>query len=169
VTLPTFDSLLAEHGALVLRVLTRIVGPDAAQDCWQETFLSGLSAYPRLRPESNLRGWLLTIAHRKAIDALRARSREPLPVGERLAMSSAAVDDPAQAIVESMDGEQLWVLVGGLPEKQRLAVAYRFGADLGYSDLAEVLGCSQAAARRSVFEGLRTLRSLITVTPGGHS
>ncbi len=51
------------------------VGPPDADDAFQETFLSALRAYPRLRPDSNLRAWVLTIAHRKALDIHRARAR----------------------------------------------------------------------------------------------
>ena len=54
--------------------------------------------------------------------------------------------------------EDLWAWVKALPDKQRLAVGYRYGADMAYEDIAVKLDCSPAAARRSVFEGLRTLR-----------
>ena len=54
--------------------------------------------------------------------------------------------------------DELWARVRALPDKQRLAVGYRFGADLSYAEIAALLECSEAAARRSVFEGLRTLR-----------
>ncbi len=160
-----FEAVLEAHGAVVLGLLRRLVGPDAAQDCWQETFVAALAAYPRLRPDSNVRGWLLTIAHRKAVDVLRSRSRAPVPVGDELpeqwpagaAAGSAA--DPAAVVPGRLDGRALWRLVGSLPDKQRRAVAYRFGADASYRELAELLACSEAAARRSVFEGLRTLRA----------
>ena len=58
------------------------VGRGDAEDCFQETFLAALRAYPKLRDGGNLRGWLLTIAHRKAIDHHRARGRRPVPVAE---------------------------------------------------------------------------------------
>ena len=73
---------MAEHGPVVMRVCRALLGPADAEDAWSETFLSALRAYPRLRPDSNVRGWLVTIAHRKAIDILRGAARRPLPVGE---------------------------------------------------------------------------------------
>ena len=66
----------------MLGFLIAAVGPQEAEDCFQETFLAALRAYPRLDDARNLRGWLLTIAHRKAIDHHRAGKRRPDPVGE---------------------------------------------------------------------------------------
>ena len=80
--LPPFQRFLDAHRDDVLRFLVASVGRHDADDAFQETFLSALRAYPRLRPDSNLRGWVLTIAHRKAIDVHRARGRNPVPVAE---------------------------------------------------------------------------------------
>lgn len=154
--LPPFDRALDDHGPLVRRVLHRLLGRTDADDAWQETFLSALRAYPRLRPDSDVRAWLLTIAHRKAIDRFRTRARDPLPTDGHdrpFVMDEPDVDD------------ELWRRVRALPTKQRLALGYRFGADLSYADLAALLECSEPAARRSVHEGLRTLRLQLADDP----
>src|SRR5947209_7164681 len=52
----------------------------------------------------------------------------------------------------------LWKLVNDLPPKQQAAVKHRFVEDLGYGDIAKLLDCSEAAARRSVHEGIKRLR-----------
>ncbi|MGH9272170.1 MAG: RNA polymerase sigma factor [Ilumatobacteraceae bacterium] len=149
-SLPPFEAVLDEHGPTVLRVLHRLLGRVDADDAWQETFLSALRAYPRLRADSDVRAWLMTIAHRKAIDRFRSRSRQPLLPGD--------VDDLTGPPGADGHDDELWGRVRALPTKQRLAVGYRFGADLSYADLAALLECSEPAARRSVHEGLRTLR-----------
>src|SRR5919205_3700023 len=77
-----YDSVVSEHGAMVMRVCRALLGPVEADDAWSETFLAALRAYPGLRPGSNLRGWLVTIAHNKAIDQIRARQRVPVPAGK---------------------------------------------------------------------------------------
>jgi len=59
VSLPPFESVVAEHGATVLRVCRAVLRPVDAEDAWSETFLAALRAYPRLRPDSNVRGWLI--------------------------------------------------------------------------------------------------------------
>ena len=147
-TLPPFQALLDAHAAEVMAVLRGAVGRDAAEDCFQETFLAALRAYPRLGDAGNLRGWLLTIAHRKAIDHHRANGRQPLPVAE---VAETPVRDP-------LPDDGLWSAVAALPPKQRAAVALRYGSDLPHSEIAAALGCSPEAARRSLHEGMKRLR-----------
>jgi len=147
--LPPFQNLLDEHAADVMGVLRGAVGRSDAEDCFQETFLAALRAYPRLEDDSNLRGWLLTIAHSKAIDHHRANGRRPVPVAE---VEPVAVDDPTP----NEDG--IWEMVGTLPPKQRAAVALRYACDLPHAEIAAALGCSPEAARRSLHEGIKRLR-----------
>ncbi len=80
--LPPFQVLLDSYGHDIHGFLVAGVGAGDADDCYQETWIAALRAYPRLRHTDNLRGWLLTIAARKAIDLHRARGRAPIPVGE---------------------------------------------------------------------------------------
>jgi RNA polymerase sigma factor (sigma-70 family) len=147
--LPPFQTVLDEHSAAVMAILRGAVGRDGAEDCFQETFLAALRAYPKLEDDRNLRGWLLTIAHRKAIDHHRANGRKPIPVAEP---PEFAADGIPQA------DEELWAAVGTLPPKQRAAVALRYGSDLPHSEIAAALCCSPEAARRSLHEGLKRLR-----------
>src|SRR5687768_10500500 len=149
--LPPFQSVLEDHAAAVHRLLLATVGADEAEDCFQETLLAALRSYPRLEPGSNLRGWVLAIARNKAIDAHRARARRPLPVDE-LPEPGVAAHDGAQRDPE------LWSAVARLPEKQRAAVLFRFIGDLSHREIGRALGCSEAAARRNVHEGLTRLR-----------
>jgi RNA polymerase sigma factor (sigma-70 family) len=148
--LPPFQILLDEHAADVMAVLRGAVGRGEADDCFQETFLAALRAYPELDDDRNLRGWLLTIAHRKAIDHHRANGRRPLPVAEPEELSGSTAEP------ELDDG--IWTLVGALPPKQRAAVALRYACDLPHAEIAAALGCSPDAARRSLHEGIKRLR-----------
>jgi len=131
-----------------MAVLRGAVGRTDADDCFQETFLAALRAYPKLSDMGNLRGWLLTIAHRKAVDHHRSNGRRPVPVAE---VMETAVNDP-----EPRDG--IWEMVGALPPKQRAAVSLRYACDLPHAEIAAALGCSPEAARRSLHEGLKRLR-----------
>jgi RNA polymerase sigma factor (sigma-70 family) len=148
--LPPFQTVLDEHSAAVMAILRGAVGREGAEDCFQETFLAALRAYPKLEEGRNLRGWLLTIAHRKAIDHHRANGRKPVPVADPAELAAA------EAAPEPDDG--LWRAVGALPPKQRAAVALRYGSDLPHSEIAAALGCSPEAARRNLHEGLKRLR-----------
>ena len=75
-----FEAVVAGHGATVLRVCRAMLDASDADDAWSETFLSAFKAYPDLPPDANVEAWLVTIAHRKAIDVTRATSRRATPV-----------------------------------------------------------------------------------------
>lgn len=136
----------------VYRFLLATVGPNDADDCFQDTFLAALRAYPRLRDGSNLRAWILTIASRKVIDHARARKGRPLPV-ETL---------PEEPDRREPDGDpELWRAVRQLPPMQRAAVVHRYVLDLPYGEIAEALGISEEAARSNAYEGRRKLRAAV--------
>jgi RNA polymerase sigma factor (sigma-70 family) len=151
-----FEEVVVEHGPVVMRVCRALLGPVDAEDAWSETFLSAMQAYPQLRPGSDVRAWLVTIAHRKAIDQLRGAARRPdptEPLPER-----AAHDKPSDTWPVEPD-EHLLAALAALPFKQRSAVVYRYLADLSYAEIAVLLGSSEAAARRSASDGIAKLRA----------
>jgi len=155
--LPPFQRFLDAHSADVLRYLVASVGRHDADDAFQETFLSALRAYPRLSAGSNLRGWVLTIAHRKAIDVHRARGRNPVPVAE--------IHDGAQRSPPPPPGEgegDHWKRVRALPARQREVLTLRYAADLTHAEIASALGCTEEAARRAAADGLKNLRKELT-------
>jgi RNA polymerase sigma factor (sigma-70 family) len=152
VGLPPFQRFLDEHREPVYRFLVASAGPAEADDAFQETFLAALRAYPRLRDASNLRGWVMTIAHRKAMDAHRSRARRADPVEEVPERAAPAAGEPEPT---------LWRAVRGLPDGQRGAILLRFVADLAYADIAASLGCSEEAARQRVREGLKHLKERV--------
>jgi len=145
---PPFQRLADDHAPALRRFLVASVGRGDADDALQETLLSALGAYPPRR-EDNLKGWLFTIAHRKALDVHRAHARRPVAV--------AAVPDVAVRDAERPD-DALWALVHDLPDRQRAAVLLRFVADLPHRHVAAALGCSEEAARRALSDGLARLR-----------
>jgi RNA polymerase sigma factor (sigma-70 family) len=147
---PPFEAVVAQHGATVLRVVRAVVGHTDADDAWSDTFLAAMKAYTQLPADANVEAWLVTIAHRKAIDITRAASRHAVPVAD-------TPDSPAR---ERADGHDLDLdaAVGALPPKQRQAVAYHYLAGLPYSEIAMILDSSVAAARRAAADGIATLR-----------
>jgi len=145
---------VTDYGQVVLRVCRALLPVHDAEDAAADAFLAALQAYPRLRPDSDLKAWLVTIAHRKAVDILRRRSRNAVPVPElpEPSLGGASAAEPA------LPDEQLWIAVRNLPAKQRQAVAYHYVADLAHADVAAIMGTSEAAARRNAADGIRALR-----------
>jgi RNA polymerase sigma factor (sigma-70 family) len=154
VTLPPFQAVLDAHAADVHRFLVASVGPHDGNDLFQDTVVSALRAYPRLRHADNLRGWLFTIAHRKVVDEARRRARRAVPAG-----------DPPEVAHRDADGlgdAAVWDAVRQLPPKQRSAVVQRYLLDRPYAEIAVVIGSSEAAARQNVRAGLQRLRQEVT-------
>jgi RNA polymerase sigma factor (sigma-70 family) len=147
-----FERVVAEHGATVLRVCRATVGVHDADDAWSETFLAAMRAYPDLPQDANVEAWLVTIAHRKAIDVIRAGRRRAIPV-EELPERISEVGVPGSP------GHDLWDAVRALPTRQRQAVAYHHFAGLPYKDVAELVGGTPEAARRAAADGVKALRN----------
>ncbi len=154
-SLPPFDQVVADHGAVVLRVCRAVLGPHDADDAWSETFLAALRAYPDLRPDSDVRAWLVTIAHRKAIDVTRATARRAVPVDD---VAPPAAPDLAGSTAADAD-TALWDALAALAPKQRLAVAYHHVAGLPHAEVAVLMDISPAAARRNAADGIARLRA----------
>ncbi len=154
-SLPPFDQILDRYGADVWRFAASQMGPEHADDIFQETMLAALAAYPAVRKPESIRSWLLKIAARKAVDAARAQARAPVP---------AAVTPEPRAATQQPEllDEHLWARVRALPPKQRQAVALRTVLDLAYDEIASTMQTSVEAARRNVHEALRTLREEVT-------
>ena len=153
--IPPFSVFLEEHRVLVYRFLAATVGREHADDCFQETFLSALKAYPRLRPDSNLRAWVMAIATNKAMDHGRRMTRSAVPVA----------DVPERAAPEGDGADpEVWAAVRDLPPLQRAAVVHRYVLDLPYAEVAEAIGTSEEAARANAYEGRKKLRAAL----GGH-
>jgi RNA polymerase sigma factor (sigma-70 family) len=186
VTLPPFQAFFDANSGSVYRYLRAAVGPQEADDCFQETFISALRAYPELRHASRLDSWVMAIAHNKVIDHARATRRRPEPAagrgepgpetggGEQAYGSRgdgvAALDGRATATLGADAGAatallerdaDVWEEVRALPPKQMRAVVLRHVNDLPYPEVARLIGCSEDAARRSVHEGLKKLREML--------
>jgi RNA polymerase sigma factor (sigma-70 family) len=148
-----FESIVEEHGARVLRVCRALVGPADAEDAWSETFLSALAAYPRLAPDSDVRAWLVTIAHRKAIDILRTRTRSAITVGE-------LPERPSALGIPDAGDRDLWAAVAALPERQRQAIAYHYLGGLPHGETAALVGGTADSVRRAAADGIAALRKV---------
>jgi RNA polymerase sigma factor (sigma-70 family) len=154
-----FESIVEAHSQTVLRVCRFVVGTHDADDAWAETFLAAMRGYPDLPADANVEAWLVTIAHRKAIDIVRAQQRRAVPV-------EAVPDQPSSLEASGLDHQDLWDAVKALPPKQRQAVAYHYVAGLPYAEVAGIVGGTVDAARRAAADGITKLRSTYVLLKG---
>ncbi len=149
------------HGAVLAFLRPRVRNAELAADLMGETFAAALMAvHDRSRelPREPI-AWLITIAHRELLDALRrgtvadgARRRlglEPLLLGDE---DILAIEDAAA------DADLMAQLSGELPPEQLHALVARVVEERAYPEIAVELGCSEAVVRKRVSRALNALR-----------
>lgn len=151
-SLPPFQALVDAHWRDVARLAHALAGPNLGDDVAQQAWTQALAAYPRVTSARNLRGWLLTITHRCAMDAHRAGRRTVAHEDPSSLTAAPVVDGPAPA------DDALWARVGALPERQREAVVLKYVGDLDHRAVAAALGTTPVMSRRLVSDALAALR-----------
>ena len=160
VTLPPFQHLVDAHWRDVARLAHALAGPVDGDDVAQQAWTQALAAYPGLRSSANLRGWLLTITSRCAMDSHRGRARRAVPAEDVAAFADATGARAAAPDADRPD-EVLWAQVARLPERQRHAVVLKYVADLDHPAIARALDTTPTMSRRLVSDGLANLRKVI--------
>jgi len=152
-----FARVVEMHGATVWRVCRAVLDEHDTDDAWSETFVAALVAYPSLPETANVEAWLVTIAHRKAIDIARATTRRPQPVEVVPERRPAPPADEALA-----RRDELIRALDRLPPGQRRAVVHHHLVGLSHAEAAELTGITSAAARRASADGIARLRLLLS-------
>lgn len=150
-----YEQAVERHGATVLRVCRAMLGagPDA-DDAWSETFLAALHAWDELAESTNIEAWLVRVAHRKAVDVVRASARRATPV-----------DDLPETQEPEQPDRSIWDVVAALPQRQREAIAYHYLGGLSHADTAAIVGSTAVAVRRAAADGMKTLRTRYLNSP----
>lgn len=161
-----FELVYATLAPVVHRCMVRWVGDrDLAADLTQDTFVRVHRARDRYRTGAPVGPWVLTIARRLSIDALRRRAaakdrltREgELP--ERLMGSAPAVDEEKESPTRVI--EAVRAAVGELPEGQRRVVAMHKLEGKSMAEVADILGIKEGAARVRAHRGYKRLRAAL--------
>jgi RNA polymerase sigma factor (sigma-70 family) len=156
VQLPAFQTLVDAHWRDVARLAHALAGPVDGDDVAQQAWVQALAAYPSLRSNRNLRGWLLTITHRCAMDAHRGRARRAVPHEDPAVLEHRTASAPAADA--ALPDPSLWDRVACLPARQREAVVLKYVGDLDHPTIAAALGTTPVMSRRLVSDALATLR-----------
>lgn len=160
-TLPPFQQLVDAHWRDVARLAHALAGPIDGDDVAQQAWTQALTAYPRLRSTTNLRGWLLTITSHCAMDVHRSRGRRAVPAQDIVVMGELSGRALVKGPERDRPDEGLWSHVAALPERQRHAVVLKYVVDLDHPSIAKALGTTPTMSRRLVSDALATLRKMI--------
>ncbi len=165
-----FDEIHAAYRPRIHRYLSRIVGPEDAEDVAQLVFFRASQALPDFRGESSLGTWLYRIARNAALDwrrgRARARATHEVLAWERIPLGGAEQDDPAppadEALVRREMQECLRGVIAEMPEADRDVIALGELDGLPGAKVAETLGVSLANAKIRLHRARGRLRATLT-------
>jgi RNA polymerase sigma-70 factor (ECF subfamily) len=158
-----YDRVAPAVFGMVLRVLR-----DSAQseEVAQEALLEVWRTAGRFDPaRGQALAWLLTIAHRRAVD--RVRSERAAAEREARAASAApppAADEVAETVESSLEAERVRRCLDGLTGAQRESITLAYYSGLSYPQVASALGLALGTVKTRIRDGLRRLRECLGVT-----
>jgi RNA polymerase sigma-70 factor (ECF subfamily) len=158
----TFEDLVDRHRREIYIYLCRMAGNKTdAEDLFQETLLRAFRSFPKLREESNHRAWLYKIATNAFLNHTRKRQSERItPIEDtELSMISDGRTGADEELGRKRMVNDLASFIAELPAKQRVALVQRKYEGLEYADIAANLKCSEEAARASVFQAIKKVKT----------
>ncbi len=158
--LDAFEHLVVLHQRAALQVAYVIAGSDA-EDAAQEAFVKAFRALGRFRSGSPFRPWLLRIVANEARNQRRGAARRAGLV-LRLAERPAGVErSPEEAALGAISRAELVRAVSGLPERDRLTLAYRYFAGLSEAEMATAMSCRPGTVKSRLTRALARLRQAL--------
>lgn len=146
------EELIDRYYAAILRYCGwHCVDPQKAEDLTQETFLKLFRSLPRYKGRNKFKSYLYTIANRLCIDESRKMPFYSLE-------DAAEIADRKNEIAQVEHREEISRLFSVLSEVQREAVLLRFGQELGFAEIAEVMGGSRRTAQSRVRNALQLMK-----------
>ncbi len=158
-----YDMLSPRVFGLILRVL---VDRAQSEEVLQEVFLEVWQSADRFAPNKGQgRSWILTIAHRRAVDRVRsaqASADRDVKVGFR------ELGTPQEGVAEQVElrveGRKVARALGTLPEAQREAITLAYYGGYSQSEIAALVGAPLGTIKTRMRDGLSRLRAEMGVT-----
>jgi RNA polymerase sigma-70 factor (ECF subfamily) len=160
------EDAYAAYGPAVLAYVSRYVGRDEAEDVLQRTFLDAWRFASRYDPRQRFTGWLFTIAHRRAVDTLRARRHHVVDVDT---IRDLTGEDGRETVERFADAADVRAAVARLPEHERLVLEMAYFEDLTQQEIARRLDVPLGTVKARASRGTRRLGTLIRAEEGAGS
>ncbi|WP_344468254.1 sigma-70 family RNA polymerase sigma factor [Kitasatospora kazusensis] len=150
----------------VLGLIRRVLrDPAQSEEVAQEVMLEVWRTAARYRPERGaVMAWVMTLAHRRAVD--RVRSAQAASDREQRAAAEShlpAYDEVAEQVENRLEREQVRRCLSGLTEIQRESVTLAYYRGYSYREVAELLGVPLGTIKTRMRDGLIRLRDCLGV------
>ena len=158
-----YDLLSPRVFGLILRVL---VDRAQGEEVLQEVFLEIWRSASRFAPNKGQgRSWVLTIAHRRAVDRVRA-SQASSDRDARVGLRDLDVvhDGVVEQVELKMEAERVTAALRSLPEAQREALTLAYYGGYSQSEIAALVGAPLGTIKTRMRDGLSRLRAEMGVT-----
>lgn len=158
-----FEAAYQRYKADVLSLVAAMLGQqDGAWDVLHDVFVSLARQGPRLDPDCNLKGYLMTSAANRVRDRLRKRQPRQADTETLAEVHSRSPGDPLNVLIRKSEASQLWRALAALPEEQRAAVALRIYGGLTVRQIAQREGVSENTVQSRYRYAIEKLRQEYT-------
>ncbi|MFC0625372.1 sigma-70 family RNA polymerase sigma factor [Kribbella deserti] len=157
-----YDAFAPRVYGLIKRVLRN---PAQSEEVTQEVMVEVWRTAARFDAErGSVASWLLTMAHRRAIDRVRSeQSATDRDQAVAAASGSTAYDEVSEAVTTSLEAEQVRHCLGSLTDLQRESVTLAYYGGYSYREVAELLDAKLATIKARMRDGLIRLRDCLGV------
>jgi RNA polymerase sigma-70 factor (ECF subfamily) len=168
-----FADLVERYQHRLVGIMHHLLGSmEEAEDLAQEVFLRVYRTRKKYRPKAKFSTWLFTIANNLALNVIRGRQRKPTtplaasesgPLGPRPQEQLAI--DPGHTPAHGLRQRELTALIRAaleeLNERQRVAVVLNKFEEMGYAEIAEVMGLTSKAVKSLLSRARSKLREVL--------
>jgi len=157
--LTALATLYDRYGRIAYGLAYRILGePEAAEDVVHDGFISAWRGAGSYRSErGNVRGWLLSIVHHRAVDVLRRKTTfRPAPL--EVAEQRPADDDTAEEATKNVEHASVRAALEALPVAQRRTIELAYFGGYTHVELAQLMGVPLGTVKGRMRIGLQKLR-----------
>lgn len=159
-----FTTLYRRHVRRIYAYCYRRTGNHAdAEDLTEQVFTEALEKYDDDGRPGKTAAWLFTLAHSRVVDYYRRqnhRRHQSLDHAPDQPAGREPPPTPERQLIDAERRQQLFALLDTLDQDQRELILLRFGAELSFREIGDIVGKSEAAAKMALYRLLQELRAL---------